>query len=31
MSDLPDWVPLKVFTDVADWSVRDGRYAAVPH
>lgn len=31
MSELPDWVPLKVFTDVADWSVRDGRYAAAPH
>ena len=31
MSELPDWVPLKVFTDVADWSVQDGRYAAAPH
>jgi hypothetical protein len=31
MSDLPDWVPLKLFTDVADWSVRDGRYAAAPY
>jgi predicted transglutaminase-like cysteine proteinase len=31
MSEMPDWVPLKIFSDVADWSVRDGRYAAVPH
>jgi hypothetical protein len=30
MSELPDWVPLKLFTDVGDWSVRDGRFAAVP-
>lgn len=27
MSDLPDWVPLKVFSDRQDWSVRDARFA----
>jgi predicted transglutaminase-like cysteine proteinase len=31
MSEMPEWVPLKIFSDVADWSVRDGRYAAAPH
>jgi hypothetical protein len=30
MSQLPDWVPIKIFTDVADWSVHDGRFAAAP-
>jgi predicted transglutaminase-like cysteine proteinase len=30
MSEMPEWVPLKIFSDVADWSVRDGRFAAVP-
>jgi hypothetical protein len=28
MSELPDWVPLKVFTDRADYSVQDSRFAA---
>jgi hypothetical protein len=27
MSEMPEWVPLKLFSDVADWSVRDGRFA----
>jgi hypothetical protein len=27
MSDLPEWVPLKVFSDRQDFSVRDGRFA----
>ena len=28
MSDLADWVPLKVFSDAQDWSVRDADFAA---
>jgi hypothetical protein len=28
MSELPEWVPIKVFSDRADFSVRDGRFAA---
>jgi hypothetical protein len=31
MSELPDWVPLKVFSDHEDWSVRDARFAVAPH
>jgi predicted transglutaminase-like cysteine proteinase len=30
MSELPEWVPLKVFSDREDWSVRDSRFAAAP-
>ncbi len=28
MSELPGWVPLKIFTDRADFSVQDARFAA---
>jgi predicted transglutaminase-like cysteine proteinase len=28
MSEMPDWVPIKVFTDRSDYSVQDGRFAA---
>jgi predicted transglutaminase-like cysteine proteinase len=28
MSQLPDWVPLKVFSEARDWSVRDADFAA---
>jgi len=31
MSELPDWVPLKVFSDHEDWSVQDARFASAPH
>jgi hypothetical protein len=27
MSELPEWVPLKVFTDRADYNVQDARFA----
>jgi hypothetical protein len=30
MSDMPEWVPLKVFSDREDFSVRDGRFASAP-
>jgi predicted transglutaminase-like cysteine proteinase len=28
MSEMPDWVPLKVFSDAKDWTVRDADFAA---
>jgi predicted transglutaminase-like cysteine proteinase len=28
MSEMADWVPLKVFSDAQDWSVRDADFAA---